>query len=417
VKLWSGLALLAAFWCASCSHGKGPPATYPLTATPTATAETGRISVQVGPGTAALTLVTQPIARTDDVRTFIWDSAAGKLYELQAHDAGVWSPDSSGLALRGCCVTFDYIEILDIRTGSSTRIQTGALNSLTWAPDSKRLAGTLTDGSIVVVDRNGSMMRFPMPGFAVFDYVWLSDSLLAGKGSTDKSMLLDLTTGKMTQLGPADVLTRRDPRVIFGTPDPTHTRVAFVDGEKVYVWDSRTGQARLVHDGGAGVAWSPDGRRLLLQYFAIGRPQPQTTVLDIETGAETALPEIGVAGQWLDDAEVVHLGFHCRTPDFAAEPHQVIATRADGAGSRKLTDTPDTYKYEGVLSPDRTYFAFSETVVTGERKLSLRVLRTSDASEAFSISFENDPHVHRGAWSPDGRYLRFWINGSHGICD
>jgi WD40 repeat protein len=146
---------------------------------------------------------------------------------------------------------------------------------LAWAPDSKRLASTRTEGSTAIVEiwdaaTGNRLLSYQEPvGPTFYAVTWSPDGQrLASAFYEDQPgvpviKIWDATTGKT-------LLTHRvtnslggdEPAAVEWSPDGT--RIASEDGSTVEVWNATSGQTVWQQQGFSQfVAWSPDSRRLV----------------------------------------------------------------------------------------------------------------------------------------------------------
>jgi Tol biopolymer transport system component len=371
-----------------------------------------------------LTLEQLPAGMTTlaDPGGYILDSLTGALYRLGAF-GGIWSPDSSALAHGMCCLTAGFVQILELPSGRSVRIDTGDVFALGWAPDSQRLAAYVSDGDdshVLVLGRDGrELRRFPLR-FAASEIRWLSDSRFAVRANTEGRSggsevyyAGDLSSGLIEELFPGPDVTGGDPRILFGEPSPDGNWVAFADREKTYVWERNSGRVVEIVDARAGAMWSKNGAYLLLQFGREGEPFPVTVLLDVASEVVRELPEVGLIASWAAGNSIVHMGNRCG----GTRPFDITVTALDGSPPRTLTDTSDIVEYEPSVAPEADMVAFVELQNTTPPRWVLHIRDIDTNVEVFRVIGEDGLHVHEGSWSPDGRFLRFWLGGGHGICD
>jgi Tol biopolymer transport system component len=360
--------------------------------------------------------------------SYLLDVTTGELWR---GPRGVWSPDGRALAFGMCCIGNGFMDILEIGTGRSVRVQTGDVRDLAWSPDGQRIAYTAAEGgrprAVHVVDRDGGLPRLVAEQADITQLRWLDDDRLAFASTLpDREHsyhLASLSTEVVEALEIRDPPVALDPRIVFGTPSPDGELVIFLKGptpQASYLWQRSTGEVRKLSDNRLAVNWSPEGQRLLTAFAPEEGPLPLFGVIDLASGLEMELPDVGLWAQWLPDGErIVHGGFRCLPGGASSGPRDVFAINYDGTGARNLTNTPDVPEYEVNASPQGALVAFVELSgqASGSTEWRLNVMDVDRGEVQLVIRAPGvDLHVHGQAWSADGRYLRFHAAGGHGIC-
>lgn len=200
-----------------------------------------------------------------------WDTPLRRIdYHLNARSM-TWSPDSTRLAFG----TYDNtVVILDVTSGATVRTlegHTDLIESVAWAPDGSLLAsaGSSSDRTIrlwdVVTGQQVRLLEGHTTG--VSEIAWSPDGTrLATVG--DDLRVWDVATGQVLYVM-SDFY--YDPECVAWSPEGS--RLAFGSYEGVFVWDATSGQRlySLPPDGGAvnTVAFSPDGA--ILAYGGMDR--------------------------------------------------------------------------------------------------------------------------------------------------
>jgi WD40 repeat protein len=239
-----------------------------------------------------------PFHGDDNITNSYWRSAA-------------WSPDGSQLAFGGSTVT-GVTGILQVWNGESghheglsvrhlTRDVTGAVLSLAWSPDSKRLASVeshLSGRAAVHVRSRAERSRsIDVPsGLTVPQVAWSPDGtllVLSGRDCPDTVLLDPSGSAK--------------PHVLRGVSgpiawEPEGKLIAGVDGTNVVLCDPVTGERRGVaaqEHPPTAIAWARHGR-----YLAVADGE-DILVWDVEAGrARWRLPWTTAAGDRGPDGAV-----------------------------------------------------------------------------------------------------------------
>jgi WD40 repeat protein/tRNA A-37 threonylcarbamoyl transferase component Bud32 len=217
---------------------------------------------------------------TSDGRVKVWDVQTGEeALTLQGHTSAVngvaFSPDGRRLASassgdldsKGRSIPGE-VKVWDALTGQEERTlqgHTGAVTSVAFSPDGRRLASTSGDQTVKVWDALTFQLTHTLKGHtgAVDGVAFSPDGGRLATASYDGTVTV------------WDVLTGQEALTLKGHTRPV-TSVAFSpDGRRlasaswdwtVKVWNAQTGQETLTLKGHTGEVWgvafSPDGRRL-----------------------------------------------------------------------------------------------------------------------------------------------------------
>jgi WD40 repeat protein/tRNA A-37 threonylcarbamoyl transferase component Bud32 len=209
---------------------------------------------------------------SSDQTVKVWDLDGGRvLHSLEGHGdtvyAVAYSPDGTLLASASADQT---VRVWDPATGglrNTLRGHEGSVRGVAFSTDGRQLASASEDRTVKVWDaatgREVATFRHDHDAAAVLCVAFSPDGRHLAAAGRDKTITLwDLTTGQ-----PAYPFEKKD-------TDPVSSLAFSPKGEYlasgsrdqwVRVWDTATGRevdSVCCHDGVAGVAFSPDGRRV-----------------------------------------------------------------------------------------------------------------------------------------------------------
>jgi Tol biopolymer transport system component len=248
-----------------------------------------------------------------------------------------------------------------------------------------RIAFVGTDGTIDVVDADGSAKRSLGPGL---DPAWSPDGsrIAFWRGTGDTSGC------------------ENDPGINQAPPPCT--------GD-VWVMKADGSQAHLVVSNGMKPAWSPDGRRL-----AYSTAEPAAAGLHelFVANADGTAPRrltsgfSDTAAKWSPDGRTIVFARCCVGSAAAAGP-ELYAIAPDGTNLRHVWGTPDLTAWGPAWSPDGGRIAFTGYNY-GANKVSIYVLDlATDSADQITQGPAGPTWVdnmdYAPAWSPDGRRIAY----------
>lgn len=112
----------------------------------------------------------------------------------------------------------------------------------------------------------------------------------------------------------------------------------------------------------------------------------------------------------------MHVGSRC-SDHGAVGPPDVFVASVVGTEVRALTESPAILGYDLLPSPADPLVAFVFFFQRdGSLQYEVHVVDADTSETRYGLVSGFDLHIHVGAWSPDGRYLRLHGPGGHGIC-
>jgi len=335
---------------------------------------------------------------------------------------GSWSPDGKTLIFAGCCVGTGGIDLLHVESGLAERIFTGDVAGVAWSPDGNQVAfSRFANGpqGLYVMNANGSGLRQLSDG-GTWNPKWSprGDRIAFQPPGQADVYLLDLSSGEITGIANSP-----GPDAWFAW-SPAGESLAFADETGLYIYDLDAGSRRqLTHGPSAGPIWSPDGSRIALYYgprlpFAhdqqAGNQVPH--LIQVQGSAEPRpLPPARNLSWSPDGTQLAYLSEGCITREW-----DVYTIGAGGTAPQRLTNTPDVLKEGPYWSPDGSALVFSLFDLSAGSKL---VLVDTSSQELRTLAVSGPPgsapgfHLDGDVWSADGRYVSFFADGGHGVCD
>ncbi len=313
-----------------------------------------------------------------------------------------------------------------------------------WSPNGKYLAAAA--GDVIYLYAYGSTLQpldslhNDIPGFYFYSVSWSPDSQrLAGAGTNEVEGLIDIWNIQTRKM----IKTLRDSSVaevaVAWSPDGKRLAsmgqevwfAVFAQGNApgplqavVRLWDTATWSVeKLVPyvytfatfydssligtlDGIGGLVWSPDGKYLAIPGMDNFSPDTEVDVIDADTGNAVAYTDLGdatspaVSMTWDDKRGLAFVAYGS------------VVTYRDPLQMAKTTDS-DLRKYTNTSSlsvawsPDGQRLAVgggsADQTGTNPGQGSLTILDAATDTPVFNVSL--DKSVSSIAWSPDGRVI------------
>lgn len=208
------------------------------------------------------------------------------------------------------------------------------------------------------------------------------------------------------------------PLLGLGCNSASEGKIAFVSNFEsaniiVYVMDADGGnQIKLAECGFPILQWSPDGKRI-----AFCGPENEICIADAdgENLSKLRLPTTeedviwGLIGlSWSPDgAEIAVAGWAFPQPPGEPPSADIYAINVESGEARKLTDSPDTSKYEVAWSPDGRQIAFVAINRDSPDYVHIYVIDTDGSNQRLLVSVPEANWLQKISWSPDGKKLMY----------
>jgi hypothetical protein len=229
---------------------------------------------------------TRPLPSPDGRRLAYWSTSIGTstLWLAGANGSGAraigtaydatWSPDSRRLAYSAA----DGIHVLT--TKGADRIVDGQhVGMLRYSPDGSTLAFDGVRGLTLLRGGHERVLTQDEP----MSFSWATDGRRIAYGTQKGIFLVSTASGRawLVYRAPDDLSLPWLGLELALAPDGR--LLAFAVGGNIRMLDTRTLRVRLLRTGGHGIAWSPDGRRLLVVQGGESSDGASITTGDVQT--------------------------------------------------------------------------------------------------------------------------------------
>ena len=198
----------------------------------------------------------------------IWGQDTSKRVRYTGHSGAVsslaWSPDSRRIASAGYDTA---IRVWDATTRAliyTYREQRDPIVAVAWSPDGRAIAAGSLDATVTIWDVVKGVLLFTYRGHSdeLTALAWSPDSQYIASASKDRAVHVWQATSGATRL----VYRESTSAVLTVAWSPAGHFIACGSEKQVHVWDAATGQHAFTYRGHTGeitaLAWSPDGRRI-----------------------------------------------------------------------------------------------------------------------------------------------------------
>ncbi len=356
------------------------------------------------------------------------------MYRLTDLAGGLWAPDGGAVAFSDCCAAAaaGFIDILEVATGASHRVQAGDVRDLAWSPDGRRLAYVPMDQyqagtGLRTVDRDGTNVRSIVLHQGAGEPRWLDNTRIAytvGTPNVDEPAFFVARVdrpGQSQELRAKDPPDDLDPRIVYGYGSSDGAWVVYFDGPyrrgegKSLAWNRATRELTPLQPRLTLAEWAPGTHRALILSIDPVTSFGLAEAFDFDTGVRTKLAG-GFESRWAADGKtVLYLGYQCPTGG-PVGPTELFSAPAAGGAPRNLSAAPDELEYEFAPSPAGSAFVYAAVLQTSPPSWRLHV-RDLAGGVRIDLAFALEPDVGDRSWSPDGRYLLFGLGHGHGVCE
>jgi WD40 repeat protein len=358
----------------------------------------------------------------DDGDARLWDPATGEQVQVLEGDTDAWGPSiSPDGTLFAAAWPFDgYARVAEVATGRVVReVSLPEAHTTAFSPDGRRIGvASRGGGPPEVVDIASGEVAFTLAahGNATTDIAWSPDGAsVATAGMDGSTVLWDAATGEQRfallghQAPVADVDWDADARRVATASDDGTARVWLVNGGGGVAILTLTAQD--MRGGVVGVAFSPDGRRLLTgdRDIVSARVWGMDTTLEGEVTSVPSLTHHLNSAAFLPGGRVIapvggaslalwDLDGPTRVRTFGGDPPPAT----EGRSTTRLRAGP--------VEPARVTTDAGGTVVAALvapiNQPTDGVLHAWDVASGRQLfSIEEERQTLDLAWSPDGRYL------------
>jgi WD40 repeat protein/class 3 adenylate cyclase len=340
----------------------------------------------------------------DDGRLRVWDPKTGRrLGDFHGKSdfavGAAFSPDGSLVAAGW--LRENLVRVWDVRTGRLVRaIQAPASPfAVSFSPDGKRLAiGGVDEPVAGVFDVRSGRRELSLKGHdgGIYDIDWSPDGRSIATTSNDSTgRIWDAASGRIrfVLFGPPGALNHAD-----WSPDSGRLVIGYGDGT-ARLWEIAEGGAReefalssqVNRSGVWGVAFSPDGRRVITGSLDIGATQ----VWDVVDTGDAEWANLPALEEGLNNVAFLPDG-------------QLVTTARDG--SLAIWNS-DYSKPTQIIRPERPFAPFFDDIeVSSDGELiaaaiagRVTVWNAATGDEAFAVP--EGGGIGQLSWSPDGHLL------------
>jgi Tol biopolymer transport system component len=258
------------------------------------------------------------------------------------------SPDGSLVAFtRQGYVAKDKVMLMHADGSGLRTVAEDTAGGVSWSPDGALLSFKLVDPAtskvnVMLVTRDGSSRRllFPPSQEGGTEFTWAPDSRSIACTDTEGIDVVDVQTGTAHQL------IRMHPDAEHPEWSPDGSRIAFQSKDRVFVMNADGTRALPLGpttDRAGAISWSPDGTQLAFVSGGTSRPA-SVVVIDVLTGQTTMrIPSLGRGGSaapsWSPDGEALAFLRSRDRDDFADIDGDVWVVGKDGTRPVEVTQS------------------------------------------------------------------------------
>ena len=347
-------------------------------------------------------------ATGDDGSVGVWDPATGDELFVVDGDGPAWQPrfsaDGTRLSVVWTDVGVDKIEIVDTTTGRTVReLPTVGDRPVALSPDGTKLAlgsWELPLASVMDVETGEVLTELDVPSDdPIMNVAWSPSGLRIATGSNGGVLtILDATTGERRGVGLGHTSAIN---AVAWSPDGSMVATGSADGT-ARVWDTSSDLVTEIHRFGArdlsngvpGVAFTPDGTRLVVSDWLV----TATKVFDLRPEAVSELGGFRVPPGSFTMA-------FTRDGDglIAGSDDAALAVRDTATGNVVREIQPGSASPGFAASPDGRFAAIASSAGSDDGFPVTIVDMESD--EVVGTVSRRDRWLDHLAWSQDGEHL------------